>query len=120
MRHQALVLEFADCINRQDEHALRRLMHPDFVFIDYQGDAYRGADRMRDGLREYFDSYPDYVVHVDKLVNSGEDSVLVIGRTTGSHIKPETEARETVVWKADIRDGLVCERRIYADTDAVK
>ncbi|UCG42889.1 MAG: nuclear transport factor 2 family protein [candidate division WOR-3 bacterium] len=120
MKHQALVLEFVDRINRQDEHALRRLMHPDFAFIDCEGDACRWADRMRDGFRVYFDAYPDYLIHVDKLVNSGEDGVLVIGRTTGSHIKPETEVRETVVWKADIRDGLVCERRIYADTDAVE
>jgi hypothetical protein len=27
---------------------------------------------------------------------------------------------QTGIWRADIRDGLVCERRIYADTDAVE
>jgi len=43
------------------------------------------------------------------------DSVAVIGGTTGSHVPPSIEANETLVWTAEVREGLIVEWRIYAD-----
>lgn len=46
--------------------------------------------------------------------------MAIIGKTTDSHIPPEVEEKETVLWTAEIQNGLVAEWRIYSDTDEIK
>ena len=48
------------------------------------------------------------------------NAVAIIGKTTGSHVPPEVEEHETVLWTAEIRDGLVAEWRIYSDIEEAK
>jgi hypothetical protein len=51
---------------------------------------------------------------MSKVTHSGND-IAIIGRTTGSHVSPEIEDRETVIWIAKIVDDKVAEWRIYTD-----
>jgi hypothetical protein len=111
-----VVLKFISCINSGDSEGLKALQTEDFTFIDMSGNVFTG----RDGWEDYFSTYPDYRIHVRKILKSG-DSIAIIGKTTGSHIEPKIEVLETVLWVAEITDDLVAKWRIFSDvTEARK
>jgi len=112
---KAIVLKFVEIINAGDSEQLTKLQAEDFTFIDMAGDIYRG----RDGWEGYFSDYPKYRIHVKHILTSG-NGVAIIGTTTGSHVTPEIEEKETVLWTAEIREGLVAEWRIYSDIEEIK
>jgi len=112
---KSVALKFVEVINAGDSKALVKLQTEDFTLIDMEGDVTRG----RDGWSSYFSSYPKYKIHVQHVLLSG-NGVAIIGKTTGSHVPPEVEEKETVLWTAEIRDGLVAEWRIYSDIEEAK
>ena len=112
---KSVALKFVEVINAGDPEKLMKLQTEDFTFIDMAGDVTRG----RDGWPSYFSSYPKYKIHVQHVLTSG-NGVAIIGKTTGSHVPPEVEGKETVLWTTEIRDGLVAEWRIYSDIEEVK
>ena len=112
---KSIVLKFVKVINAGDSEGLIKLQTEDFTLIDMAGDVYRG----RDGWQGYFSAYPKYKIHVQHVLLSG-NCVAIIGKTTGSHVSPEVEAEETVLWTAEIRDDLVAEWRIYSDIEEAK
>lgn len=107
---RSTALGFVECINAGDPEALKAHQTEDFAFTDMSGEVTRG----RQGWEDYFTSYPDYRIHVERVLIGGE-GVAIIGRTTGSHVSQEVEEHETVLWTAEIRGGLVSEWRIYTD-----
>ncbi|MFX1562684.1 MAG: nuclear transport factor 2 family protein [Promethearchaeota archaeon] len=112
---KAVALKFVDVINAGDSKRLIKLQTEDFTLIDMAGDITRG----RDGWEGYFSDYPKYKILVQHVLTSG-NGVAIIGTTTGSHIAPEIEEKETVLWIAEIRDGLVAEWRIYSDIEKIE
>jgi ketosteroid isomerase-like protein len=112
---KSIALKFVEVINTGDPEGLIKLQTEDFALIDMAGDVYRG----RDGWQDYFSAYPKYKIHVQHVLISG-DGVAIIGKTTGSHVPPEVEAKETVLWTAEIKHGLVAEWRIYSDIQEAK
>jgi predicted SnoaL-like aldol condensation-catalyzing enzyme len=117
---QAVVLAFIERINEGDADRLAELMTEGFAFIDHDGTAERPREVMRENFRSYFESFPDYRIHVSRVVAAG-DVVVLIGRTTGSHVPPEVEAEETVVWAAWTEGERVREWHIlYADTEKAR
>lgn len=112
---KSVTLKFVEVINAGDSKALVKLQTEDFTLIDMEGDVFRG----RDGWQGYFSAYPKYKIHVQHVLISG-DGVATIGKTTGSYIPSEVEKKETVLWTAEIRDGLVAEWRIYSDIKETK
>ena len=112
---ESVALKFVGVINAGDSEVLIELQTEDFTLIDMAGDVFRG----RDGWQGYFLEYPKYKIHVHHVLTSG-DGVAIIGKTTGSHVPPEVEEKETVLWTAEIRDGLVAEWRIYSDIETAK
>jgi hypothetical protein len=112
---KSVALKFVEVINAGDSKALIELQTEDFTLIDMAGDVFRG----RDGWQDYFSAYPKYKIHVHHVLGSG-NAVAIIGKTTGSHVPPEVEEHETVLWTAEIRDGLVAEWRIYSDIEEAK
>jgi ketosteroid isomerase-like protein len=112
---KSVALQFVEIINAGDSEALMRLQTEDFTLIDMAGDVTRG----RDGWPSYFASFPEYKIHVQQVLTSG-NGVAIIGKTTGSHVPPEVEEKETVLWTAKIEDGLVAEWRIYSDIAEAK
>ena len=107
---KSVALKFVEAINAGDSVALIKLQTEDFTLIDVEGDVYRG----RDGWQDYFSTYPKYKIHVQHIL-AGSNGVAIIGKTTGSQIPPEIEEKETVLWTAEIRNGLVAEWRLYTD-----
>ena len=109
---KSVALKFVEVINAGDSEELIKLQTEDFALIDMGGDIYCG----RDGWEGYFSAYPKYKIHVQHVLTSGK-GVAIIGKTTGSHLAPEIEENETVLWTAEIRGGLVAEWRIYSDIE---
>ena len=112
---KSVALKFVEVINAGDSEELVKLQTEDFTLIDMAGDVFRG----RDGWQDYFSTYPKYKIHVQHVLTSG-NGVAIIGKTTGSHVPPEVEEKETVLWTAEVRDGLVAQWRIYSDIEKVK
>lgn len=111
---KSVALKFVECINDGDTDGLFELQTEDFTFIDVSGNVERGRQRW-----DYFSVYPKYRIHVEHVLTGG-NGVAIIGKTTGSHVPPEVEDEETVLWTAEIRDGLVAEWRIYTDIEEAK
>lgn len=112
---KSVALRFVEAINARDSEGLVKLQTEDFTFIDMGGDVFHG----RDGWQGYFSAYPRYKIHMQQILIGGND-VAIIGKTTGSHVAPEIEEKETVLWIAEIRDGLVAKWRIYSDIEEAK
>ncbi len=112
---KAVALEFVKVINAGDSQALIKLQTEDFTLIDMAGDVYRG----RDGWQDYFSAYPEYRIHVKHVLTSGK-GVAIIGKTTGSQVPAEIEDKETVLWTAEIRNGLIAKWRLYSDIGEIK
>jgi ketosteroid isomerase-like protein len=119
-RPEDVALLYVDRINEGNLEGLLELMPEDYAFVDVDGTIERGRDLMRKGWSEYFKEFPDYKIHLSRVIPLG-DVVVLIGRTAGSQIPPGVEAEETVIWTAWVRDGLVKEWRIvYADTEKAR
>ncbi len=112
---KSAALKFVEIINAGDSERLITHQTEDFTLIDMLG----GTTRGRQGWEDYFSSYPDYTIHVHTVLTGGS-SVAIIGKTTGSHILPEIEEEETVLWTAEIRNNLVAEWRIYSDAEEIE
>jgi ketosteroid isomerase-like protein len=109
-------LQFVAAINAHDVEALAALMSSGHRFVDGLGNSVAGAASMRAGWRGYFAMCPDYWIQVDRSISEG-DTVLAVGRAGGTidGIPWQTPA----AWQAVIRDGLVCEWRVFADNKPV-
>jgi len=110
---KSVALKFVEAINNGDSKALIELQTEDFTLVDAEGGVFRG----RSGWEDYFSDYPKYRIHVQNVLTGG-NGVAIIGKTTGSQVAPEIEEKETVLWTAEIRDGLVAEWRLYTDMPA--
>jgi hypothetical protein len=115
---KSVVLKFVEYINAQDLDGLGSLTADEFIFTDASG---RVHEWNREGAVQecwvgYFTPFPDYKILVQQVLTSG-DGVAIMGQTSGSHMPPEIEARSTVLWIAELEDGLVREWRIYASDE---
>jgi ketosteroid isomerase-like protein len=110
-----VALEFVEAINSGDPERLIALQTEDFAFIDMSGDMEHGQQ----GWSDYFSAHPEYKIHVQHVL-TGSRGVAIIGRTSGSHIPPDVEAEETVLWTAEIENGRVSEWRIYTDVEEAR
>ena len=114
-RVKSSALKFVDTINAGNSEGLMALQTEDFTFINYEGEVYQG----RSGWNDYFTANPDYKIFVKHIITSG-NGVAILGRTTGSHVAPEVEDRETILWTAEIRGDLVSKWRLYSDTKDIE
>ena len=83
---KSVALKFVKVINAGDSKTLVKLQSEDFKLIDMGGDVFCG----RDGWEGYFSAYPKYKIHVKQVLMSGID-VAILGKTTGSHVRPKVE-----------------------------
>jgi len=108
---------FVDRINDHDVDGLGTLMTEDHVFIDALGAKTVGRKQMRKSWQSYFEAFPDYRITVKEILPHGE-TVAVFGSAKGT-LAGDAKGRWKTpgAWKAVIRDGLVAEWRVVADTD---
>ncbi|HAL49421.1 MAG: nuclear transport factor 2 family protein [SAR202 cluster bacterium] len=110
---EAIVRAFVDHVNGGNLAGIASLLSDDIVFIDASGNVHR---RDKSFMAGYLAQFPEYRIHVHGILLSG-NGVAIIGQTTGSHVSPQVEANETIVWAAEVRDGLIAEWRIYAESE---
>jgi hypothetical protein len=67
-------------------------------------------------MERYLENFPNYQIHAHKILQGG-NGIAIIGKTSGSHVPPEIEEKETLVWTAEIKDGLIFEWLIYSDEE---
>lgn len=108
-----VVLQFNECINRQDLAGLEGLMTADHVFIDSSDEVYFGKELLLASWADFFRQYPDYQNHFSLLQSSG-NQVAVMGFSTSSHHPLDGPA----LWAARVEDDLVSGWRVYLDTPA--
>jgi ketosteroid isomerase-like protein len=107
---RSIVTRVIEYVNQGDLEGMASLVSEEVVFTDISGAVYQEKGFMEN----YLADYPAYKIHV-QLVLVGGDGVALIGKTSGSHVPPEIEEQETVLWTAEVRDGLITEWRIYTD-----
>ena len=102
------VLRYIGYVNEKDLDGLTAMTSKNVKFTDYEGDVFYEHDFMHG----YLAAYPEYKIHVHHALGGGE-GVAIIGKTSGSHVGPEVEEHEILIWTAEVRDGLITEWRIY-------
>jgi 3-methyladenine DNA glycosylase AlkD/ketosteroid isomerase-like protein len=112
-----VTLRFVDCINARDLEGLTALMSEQHTFVDLAGDEQHGRVLMRAGWQSYFSSFPHYRIYLARIFVT-DDTVTLIGRTTGSHLglPDEVEFQDLLIWVARVEDERVAEWRLYPDT----
>jgi hypothetical protein len=108
-----VALQFNECINHQDLDGLSRLMTGDHAFIDRDGTVVQPRKVMIDSWKQFFELFPEYK-NTFTRVESTENRVVMLGHAFWSREQPHDPA----IWTALIRDDLISEWRIYADTEA--
>jgi uncharacterized protein (TIGR02246 family) len=108
---------FVDRINAHDVKGLVALMTEDHVFIDALGAETCGRKQMRKAWQGYFETFPDYGIAVREMRPDGE-TVTVLGRARATVAgDPKGLMKMPGSWVAVVRDGLVAQWRVGADTD---
>ena len=114
----SIVLRFVEYINAGDLEGIASLTSEEYQFTDIPGRVhiFRGEEAIKRSWAEYLSAFPNYKIHVHRVLEGG-NGVAIVGQTTGSHVPPEIEEKGTVLWTAEVRDGLVSEWRIYSDEE---
>jgi hypothetical protein len=75
-----------------------------------------GRDTNTNAWRGYFEAFPRYVIHPQRIAERG-DMVAVLGHTTGSHLGlPDEEERKlTLIWIVDTANGAVTRWKLVED-----
>ena len=116
-----VVARFVDCINRGDAVGLGALMTDDHELRVFDESPLRGKDANVDAWRGYAAAFPAYTVVV-RAVAERPGRVAVLGHTTGSHLglPAEEEQAVTLIWLAEVSDGLVRSWTLVEDTPAAR
>lgn len=109
---RSIVLDFIKNVNQGNLIEVNAAISEDVISIDILGRVYQE----REFMENYLINYPQYKIHVDNALRGG-NGVAIIGHTSGSHVLSEIEKNETLVWTAEIEDGLISEWRIYASDE---
>ncbi len=106
---RSVVLRFIEVVSQGNMEKIGSLVSDDVVFTDILGRVYREKDFMEN----YLLAFPEYKIHVHHVLQGGK-GVAIFGKTSGSHVPPEIEEQEWLVWTAEVEDGLITEWRIYS------
>ena len=106
-----VVLRYVEHVNAGQIEEVYNLTSEELCFIDIAGDTFHE----REFMTNYMKAFPDYRIHISQALQSGR-GVALIGKTSGSHVPPEVEEQETLVWTVEIAGGQITHWRIYADS----
>ena len=115
----AAVLSFIDGINRGDVAHLASLMTDNHRLQVFDEPPLDGKEGNIEAWSGYTSSFPSYVIYPHHFV-ARKTEVIVLGHTTGSHLNlpDEQESRQTLLWRATVRDGRLSLWQLISDTPA--
>ena len=114
-----VVEAYISAINRHDISDLGRLMAAKHTFVDSSGNILSGRENMAAGWKEYFRMFPDYRIHVERIL-ADKAVVAVFGSAFGTYNGKRGAIAENMIampaaWRAWVEDGEVLEWQVYAD-----
>jgi hypothetical protein len=109
---RSVVLQFIEIVNKGDLDGIASFVSDGVIFTDILGRVYQEKNFMEN----YLSNFPDYKIHVHHALQGG-NGAAIFGKTSGSHVAPEIENQEWLVWTAEVEDGLITEWRIYSSDD---
>ncbi len=90
--------------------------HPDVEWsAPEDGTTYRGREGVRQRLKEWLNSFDDYRYEINRIIDCGNDEVLVKASEVGRGAASGAEVRQTNYELLTIRDGLIVRIREYYD-----
>ena len=115
----SIVEAFILAINRHDIADLSRLMAPNHSFIDSSGSILSGRENMTAGWKEYFRIFPNYQIHVERIL-ADKSLVAVFGSASGTYngkrgAIAENRIAMPAAWKALVENGEIVVWQVYAD-----
>lgn len=114
-----VVKAFIAAINRRDLSELSSLMSEDHTFVDSGGTTQSGRETMLAGWQEYFRTFPDYRLQVDRMLQD-RDLVAVFGSASGTYngkrgLVPDNRIEMPAAWKAVVENGKIRLWQVYTD-----
>jgi|SRR5580658_2742941 ketosteroid isomerase-like protein len=114
-----VVEAFIAAINRHDIADLSNLMTEDHTFVDPAGKSVSGRENMSAGWRHYLQMFPDYAIHVERLL-ADNSVVAVFGSASGTYngkrgLVPQNRIAMPAAWRALIESGKIKRWQVYAD-----
>ncbi|MGE0705959.1 MAG: nuclear transport factor 2 family protein [Vicinamibacterales bacterium] len=110
---EAVVEAFNDCINRRDIDGLAQLMTDGHRFVDAASGSVSGKRACLDAWKRFFQAFPDYRNHFDRMITTGS-TVVMVGRSSCSDHRLEGPA----LWRAVVSADCVDEWHVFEDTPA--
>jgi len=113
----AMAISFIDCINHGDVDRQATFMHERFELRVFDEPPSTGTE----GWRGYATAFPNYLIHPHRMAVKGETAAIV-GHTSGSHLAlpDEEEAKLTLIWLCEVRDGKVLSWTLTEDNPAAR
>jgi len=118
--HEIKVVEaFIAATNRHDLVELSNLMTEDHTFVDPTGRNHSGRETMTAGWKSYFEMFPDYEIHVEKLL-ADKALVAIFGSASGTYngkrgLVAENRIAMPAAWRASVENGKIKLWQVYAD-----
>jgi ketosteroid isomerase-like protein len=99
--------------------------HPEVEWTDdptrADGRTYRGREGVREALERWLESFDDYRFEVQRIVDCGDDDVLVVGLEVGRGAVSGAEVRSVNHELLTIREGMIVRfREFYDESDALE
>jgi uncharacterized protein (TIGR02246 family) len=111
-----LVRRTIEAINRRDAAAVAATLAPDIVFVDSHGKRFEGRESLMMGWRNYFATFPDYRIEIDKE-QPAVGGALVLGHASASyHGRDDRAWRIPIAIRAETKDDHVSLWHVFADT----
>jgi ketosteroid isomerase-like protein len=114
------VVEFIKRINAGNVDRLCELMTEDHVFQDALGKRFIGRENLRCGWKMYYQHVSDYKIRGEQFFVD-KNVVAVFGTASGTSKREGKFSNDgfweiPAAWKAVVRDGLVAEWCVYAES----
>lgn len=111
MERTELVRVFNEQINTRNLEGLLSCMSEAHRFVDTAGRAFEGKQRAAEAWKGFFELFPDYRNHFEKLIEQ-EGRVVVIGHSTCSEKSLEGKG----LWEVEFDEDKIAKWRVYEDT----
>ena len=124
MNAKDILLEFVEKINSQNVDGLCSLMSEGHRFIDGLGSIMQGREAMRKAWTGYFQLVPDYRISLEEIFETG-NVIAAFGTAEGTYspdgqLLEENRWQVPAAWRAEVREDLVTEWRVYADNEPIR
>jgi ketosteroid isomerase-like protein len=83
-----------------------------------EGAILHGHDGLREGLLLWLDTWDDYRVEIDEVIDAGGDRVVVAARQGGRGRETGADVTNDVAWIYAIRDGKIVRIETHPSKDA--